>query len=550
MPPFRSPLLPAFGAMLLASALGAAGHAAERKFFDDDPVWVEQDHQDASAIKPWQIDLTADLAYNLFWKPGDPAPDVRAQNLNSVDEVPDSSWFTNRVGRRSMTSAEIARGPNTGDGPAKGTWTVTSSKTNGVTPGFTIRDSSGQVWFLKFDPPGYRGMATGAEVIVTKLLWGLGYHVPENYIARLRLDEIAIDERARFTRANGRVRPMRLSDVSDLLTRADREPDGSYRVIASRALPKVGEFRFYGTHSEDPNDLVPHEHRRELRGYGVFSAWVNHVDAKGKNTLDALIKTEGRALVRHYLQDFGATLGSASVTPREYWEGFEYMVEPGLVGRQLVGFGFVVPEWRRLEFFEAPSIGRFPKDNTTFDPEAWRPRVPNAAFVRARADDKFWAAQRLAAFSDELVRAAVQTGELGDPDAEAFLVKALAERRDAILRAYLPSINPLADPAIEGDVLVLRNAAIDARVASPPTGYRARWFTFDNLTRETRPLGDSSATTPRLPLPADLPVGPGAFVKVDVAGIGGPAAWERPVHVYLRRTQGAWRLVGLEREPE
>ena len=66
------------------------------------------------------------------------------------------------------------------NGPAAGTWTIIAAKNDGVTPGFTVRDSADQVWFIKFDPPGYRGMATGTEVVVTKLFWALGYHVAED----------------------------------------------------------------------------------------------------------------------------------------------------------------------------------------------------------------------------------------------------------------------------------------------------------------------------------------------------------------------------------
>ena len=92
----------------------------------------------------------------------------RAGNINTVDEVPDSTWYTNRLGSRTLTPAEVAVGPDTNDGPAAGAWLVTSSKSDGVTPGFTIKDARGDRWFLKFDPPGYRAMATGTEIPIPR----------------------------------------------------------------------------------------------------------------------------------------------------------------------------------------------------------------------------------------------------------------------------------------------------------------------------------------------------------------------------------------------
>src|SRR5262249_18169119 len=155
------------------------------------------------------------------------------------------------------------------------------------------------------------------------------------------------------------------------------------------------------------------------------------------------ITENGRGFVRHYLQDFGSTLGSGGVAPSDYWEGFEYLAEPGETARQIVAFGFYFPKWHVIDFYESPSIGRMPRDNTKFNPEAWRPRVPIQSFLRARADDKFWAAQRVVAMTDDLIRAAVKAGGFGDAASETFLVKALGERRDAIGRAYLPAVNPI-----------------------------------------------------------------------------------------------------------
>ena len=303
-------------ALVVASTLGAG--ASRQKFYSDDPIAMVMDSQDAAGVKDRDIDVIYDTLENSFSSPGDQTPNVRAQNVNTIDEVPDSSWFTNRLGARPVTVDELLRGPDTTNGPAPGPWTVISAKSDGVTPGFTIRDSALQVWFIKFDPPGYGAMATGTEVVVTKLFWALGYHVPEAHIATLRADDLVIGDRAEVRVPSGKRRALKQADIQTVLRQAHREADGSYRVIASKALDgrPVGGFRFYGLRPDDPNDLVPHEHRRELRAYGTFAAWLNHVDSKSINTLDTVIERDGRQFVRHHLLDFGSTIGSAGVSPR------------------------------------------------------------------------------------------------------------------------------------------------------------------------------------------------------------------------------------------
>ena len=187
----------------------------------------------------------------------------------------------------------------------------------------------------------------------------------------------------------------------------------------------------------------------------------------------------------------------------------------------MVGFGFSVPKWHTVPFYESRAIGRLPRDNADFNPDLWKPRVPNQAFLHARADDKFWAAQKLVALTTDMIRAAVRTGEFGDPAAEEFLVRALAERRDAIRRAYLTAVNPIAEPALDAaGILTFKNAAVDADVARMPQRIPAAWSTFDNTTHEAKLIGETSAATPQIQAPAGLPRYEGAFVKVELSAIG------------------------------
>ena len=539
-------------AMTALVLLGRQPSASSLRFYDDDPIRTEENTQDASNVQPWEIDLAWDLVQNLFANPGTERFDQRAVNVNSIDEVPNGAWFTNRVGTIPFTPEEVARGANKSTGPATGRWTVVSAKTNGVSPGFTIRDERGDIWFLKFDPPGWRGMATGTEVAVAKLFWSLGYHTPEYYIAKLRVADLDIDPGAKITPPGGNTHAMTKGDINWLLTAAERDSDGSYRVIASKALAgkPLGGFRFYGTRPDDPNDVYLHEHRRELRGYGTFAAWFNHVDAKSINTLDTLMTENGRSYVRHHLLDFGSTLGSAAVGPREYWEGREHLVEGGTIGKGILALGFYIRPWRTIPMYEAPSIGRIDRDDSSWDPETWKGRVPNPAFERARPDDKFWAARKAAAVTDDMIRAAVSSGQFDDERAEQALVKVLIQRRDAILRRYLPAVNPIVDPALSASgTLTFANAAVSAGVAREPEAYRASWASFDNTTGETRDLGETTGPASGIQPPAAVAAS-GAFLRVAIAAAKGPnPEWENPVHAYFHKVNNEWKLVGFERLP-
>ena len=175
--------------------------------------------------------------------------------------------------------------------------------------------------------------------------------------------------------------------------------------------------------------------------------------------------------------------------------------------------------------------------------------MPTAAFVNMRADDVFWAARRVVAFSDEMIRAIVATGQYSDPAAAKLLGDVLIERRDRIGAVCLTAVNPIVDPTLDGEgVLRFGNAAVDHRFAEPPALYKAAWFTFDNHTQESKPLGDSAAQTPALKAPGRLPEAPGTFIRVELSATS-PAypSWAKPIQVYFVRRPAGWSLVGLDR---
>ena len=124
-----------FARVVILLSGGAIWSAAPR-FYPDDPIWTDDDRAfDASKVRPIEDTNGYDFVANTVGNPGE-RRDVRALNVNTVDEVPDSSWFTNRIGRRDMSAAEVVKGPDRTDRLSLEGWLVTGGKGSGVQPGF------------------------------------------------------------------------------------------------------------------------------------------------------------------------------------------------------------------------------------------------------------------------------------------------------------------------------------------------------------------------------------------------------------------------------
>jgi len=370
----------------------------------------------------------------------------RGWNVNALGDVPKSSWFTNRIEAIQMTPAEVARGPNTIDGVADGEWLILRGKTEGTAPGFHIKDRNGNRFVIKFDPKHNPEMLSGAEVISTRFLHAIGYNVPENYIAFFRFEQLRIKEDAKLRDAYGIPRSITLDQLQEKLRSVAHHPDGSYRVLASRYIEGklLKSFSYSGTRKDDSNDIIPHEHRRDLRGLGVFMAFLNNTDARGPNSMDSYVNNEnGNGHVKHYLLDFGQTLGSKSRSPKTPPSGNEYRLDGVEIMKNFVTLGLHDPNWKDSASpeFEFTEIGLFESEH--FEPQKWKPSYPNLAFQQMDNLDAYWAARILMSFTDAHIRAIVETAQYTDPAATQYTAKTLIERRDKIGRYYFSKVNPV-----------------------------------------------------------------------------------------------------------
>jgi hypothetical protein len=547
---------PAVAALVCAGAVWLAGgaRAASPRFFSDDPIWRDPESQDASKTQAVDVSDQFDLIENSLLGAGEEL-DQRALNINTVDEVPDSSWFTNRIGSRAsgpLDVAAIARGPDTGTGPAAGRWTITSRKSEGVTPGFTIKDSTGEIYWIKFDPKGFPEMASGAEVISTKFFHAFGYHVPENYLATLNPANLDIAPDATMKDEDGRRRKLTQDDIDDIFEHAARQPDGSYRVLASRNLAgrPLGPFRYYGTRPDDPNDIFPHEHRRELRGLSVFAAWLNHDEVRSTNSHDSVVAAGNRQIVWHHLLDFGSTLGSGSVKAQSRRAGNEFVWESRPTLITMLTLGLYVRPWLKVDYPEVPAVGRI--ESSYYRAELWKPDYPNPAFKNARADDRFWAARIVAALTDDAVAAVVRAARFTDARATEYLTSTLLERRSKVLATWLNATNPIVNVALSGSgQLTFENAAEKAGAAKAAERYTVQWSRFDNAAgTHTDEGSEQTVTEPRAQAPSALVNARPEYIAARLRAFNSiHPDWSQPLMVYFRRAADGWTLVGLERNP-
>src|SRR6185503_18963866 len=262
----------------------------------------------------------------------------------------------------------------------------------------------------------------------------------------------------------------------------------------------------------------PHENRRDLRGLRTLSAWLGHDDSKSLNTLDMLVTEAGVPFFKHYLIDFGAALGSASIFANSPRDGNVYLFDWKSSAKQFLTLGMYAPKWQRAKYPNLPEVGRF--EYEVFDPLKWVGDYPSAAFRNENPSDRLWAARKVAAFTDADIRAIVATGQYTDPFAEEYVARCLIRRRDKVVSAILTGMGAL-------DNFELRNGRL-AFTGLDADSVMVQWSIFENRTGFWRHLpGSRSWALPRVDdgveyVVASLSGGTGPSVSVFVSLKGAP----------------------------
>lgn len=376
-----------------------------------------------------------------------------AHDVNNFGEVMDSPWFENRLGRRRMTVEDVVRGPNTLDGPAPGPLRVLNGKVVGASAGLTLEDAQGHRFLVKFDPPAYPGLATGAELITTKILHAAGYYVPENYIHRFSLRDLVLTPGAKGPGPHGTVKPMTQANLKDLMMLANPTLGDEVQALFSRIIEgePMGPFTYEGRRRDDPNDTIPHERRRSLRGYRWFCAWTNNTDTRASNSLDVFrpsSEDESTGHLVHYLLDFGNSLGSLGTKPKYPSDGYDPVISWTVLGELFFTAGIRYRYWLPVERSPFRSIGIF--EAKVFEPSRWTPSIANPAFLASTAHDDFWAAAIIARFTKPMLEGIVQEARYRDPRAGDYVVEVLWARREKILRRAFRRMAPLHDAEVRG----------------------------------------------------------------------------------------------------
>ena len=521
-------------------------------------------HHVSCAPKEYVSPIVWDGADNLLFRPLSEIwafrLDTEAPNANSLDEVADSAWFTNRLGVGKMPPEEMSRGacdlPDILDAETArdGSWVIDHGKTDGSSKGFRV-NIEGRKYLFKVDD--YPEHPSAASTIGAAVYHAAGYNTSCEQIVYLRPSLLSLKPGLKYRGNFSEEKPFDHAALDAILALAPHRGD-LLRFQVSKWLPgkTLGPFQYNGTRADDPNDIIPHEDRRELRGGRLLAAWIDHFDAREQNTMDVWFSDRADAPdsspghVVHYYLDTSDCLGSMWA-----WEqitrrlGYSYILDWSDVGRDFFTLGIPrrpwdtvqrVPGHEQFQYFDVPH----------FVPEEWKNEYANPAFSRMTERDGAWMARILARFTPEMVRELAAMAQFTRPDETDYLTGVLEGRLQKILERYLLRLSPLTDVKFVGDDLCATDLA-ERRGVRPQEAFRyAGWKVGGDWLQVRRPAaGELCAAVPHGNVRSDAPDDdPSRYVRLMLRD--GVARGALVAHAYDLGAGRGFALVGIERRED
>jgi hypothetical protein len=248
----------------------------------------------------------------------------------------------------------------------------------------------------------------------------------------------------------------------------------------------------------------------------------------------------------HYLIDFGATLGSASLFQNRIYEGHEYILDGDEFAKSFLTLGIYRHPYEGKKLYMTPATGYF--ESELFDAASWKPNFPNPAFQNATDRDNYWGAKIVMSFTDEIIDQLVNEARYSRAEDAAHMAQVLRERRDKVGRHWFSRVNP-ADRCrirLDGGSEVLEFddlAVIGNLVEAASTRYRYR-LRQDQETGRWQEL--AAQAVPLGPQPANPAGQSPARVTVEIQSRRGSNGWSSTTGVELLRGEST-QIVGIAR---
>jgi len=510
------------------------------RFNDQEPITQLDDRKaiaipatDKHNIREYVIASAARLPVQRYLNPN---RIVQSQDVNALDDVPESSWFNHRLGYREMTPAEIVKGAQK-LGPPQAPYRVVKLKDEGTNPGFHIKDSRGHRYLVKLDSARTVRFETTINFVVSRLFWAWGYNTPEDYVFHFYPDDLRVEEGRGLTQA----------DLEAVLLRTIPEKNGSYRTTASLFLKGtvLGHPAQIGYRADDPQDRIPHEAMRVLRALKVFCALVQQTAMRSDNMLDVYEGPAGEGFVRHYLIDFGETMGVHGMSWQWRWDGFEHFFDWRDHIRDTLLLGLRRSSWEKID----PALTGIEAyyESNEFKLKNWKEGFQFEPIRQAQPDDDYWAAKIIARVKKEHLVALFQAAGHGNPKEEDYLIQTFMERLDIILEEVFNRVTPLEVSRVNSQAIQLADmaevlgetkSAIDANRI-----YRVEYFDGQNKRIKDSDNYVLDGHNLNIPLDSNWFAGKDSYIRLRIQLVQHPSS--RPAEFHLRKVNEQVKVAGV-----